>query len=113
MRIALFDNEDQYKSFDARNEKSKQGEAFRKVAVKVKKTGKLVYEFKDVPPGSYAIAAFHDKDGNQQLGASVIGLPNEPYGFSRDARGTFGTPKFQDAVIKFDQSNSSFSFKIK
>ena len=113
MRIALFDKEDQYKNFDARNVEAQQGEAFRKVAVKVKKTGKLVYEFKDVPPGTYAIAAFHDKDGNQQLGASMIGLPNEPYGFSRDARGTFGAPKFQDAVIKFDESNSSFSFKIK
>lgn len=113
MRIALFDKEDQYKNFDARNAEAQQGQAFRKVAVKVKKSGKLVYEFKDVPAGSYAIAAFHDKDGNQQLGASVIGLPNEPYGFSRDARGTFGAPKFQDAVIKFDESNTSFSFKIK
>jgi uncharacterized protein (DUF2141 family) len=29
-----------------------------------------------------------------------LGIPKEPYGFSRDARGKFGPPGFEDAAIE-------------
>ncbi len=78
MRIALFDNEDQYKSFDARNEESKQGEAFRKVAVKVKKTGNLVYEFKDVPPAPMPLRPSMTKTETSNLGRASLDYRTNP-----------------------------------
>ncbi len=113
VRIAIFANEKQFKAFDARKEEDSQGEAFKKVGVRVKKSGTLIYEFKDIPYGSYVIAAFHDQDGNKKLNSSFIGLPSEPYGFTRDARSNFGAPRYDDAVIQFDDKNSSFEFKLK
>ncbi len=77
------------------------------------KAGKLVYEFTDVPLGRYVIAAFHDQDGNNKLNSSLIGMPSEPYGFSRNARGTLGAPKFEDAVITFDMEHKEFAFRVK
>jgi uncharacterized protein (DUF2141 family) len=55
--------------------------------------------FADLPPGRYAVAAFHDADENGRLTLWPIGLPREPYGFSNDARGRFGPPSFDSAAF--------------
>ena len=52
-----------------------------------------------LPPGRYAVAAFHDTDGNGELTLWPFGLPKEAYGFSRDARGQFGPPTFTSAAF--------------
>lgn len=56
--------------------------------------------FRDLPAGTYALAVIHDENGNGKLDSNLIGVPTEPYGFSRDARGTFGPPKFEDAALQ-------------
>lgn len=38
--------------------------------------------FQDVAPGTYAVAAFQDENGNGRLDRTGLGLPTEPYGFS-------------------------------
>lgn len=53
----------------------------------------------DLPPGRYAVGAFHDTDGNGRLSTWPVGLPKEAYGFSRDARGRFGPPSFDAAAF--------------
>ncbi|MCH9852515.1 MAG: DUF2141 domain-containing protein [Alphaproteobacteria bacterium] len=50
-----------------------------------------------LPDGIYAISAFHDLNDDGELNRNLVGLPTEPYGFSNDARGTFGPAKFADA----------------
>lgn len=50
-------------------------------------------------PGRYAVAVFHDTDGNGRLSTWPIGLPKEAYGFSRNARGRFGPPAFEAAAF--------------
>lgn len=55
--------------------------------------------FADLPPGRYAVAAFHDADENGRLTLWPIGLPREAYGFSNDARGRFGPPSFESAAF--------------
>lgn len=55
-----------------------------------------VCRFKGVPEGTYAIAAFHDEDDDGELD-KVLGIPSEPYCFSRDARAPFGPPTFAAA----------------
>lgn len=49
--------------------------------------------------GTAAVAAFQDLDGNGVLTKNVLGLPMEPYGFSRNARATFGPPEFEAAAV--------------
>lgn len=60
----------------------------------------------DLPPGRYAVAAFHDTDGNGDLTLWPIGLPKEAYGFSRDARGRFGPPSFAAAAFDLPASGA-------
>ena len=55
--------------------------------------------FSDIPEGQYAIAVFHDENGNDELDTNFIGIPKEPYGFSNNASATFGPPSFEKAKI--------------
>lgn len=61
--------------------------------------GSVKQVFADLAPGKYAIAVYHDVNGNQRLDANMVGIPSEPYGFSRDARGKMGPPSFDDAAF--------------
>lgn len=56
-----------------------------------------------VPFGTYAVAVVHDRDGNGKLNTNILGMPREKYGFSNDARGTFGPPSFDDASFSVDE----------
>ncbi len=63
---------------------------------------KAVCRFEGVPAGRYAVAVFHDEDGDRRL-RKVLGVPREGYGFSNNAKaGSFGPPKFAAAAFEFD-----------
>ena len=51
--------------------------------------------------GRYAIAIFQDVNADGVLNKGAFGMPTEPYGFSNDARGSFGPPSFQQAEFEF------------
>lgn len=45
--------------------------------------GAVRYEFKDVPDGDYAVAVFHDANGNGKMDRS-LGIPREGFAFSQN-----------------------------
>ena len=61
--------------------------------------GVLKVRLKGLPEGPVAIAICQDLNGNGKLDSSVIGIPVEPYAFSRQAQGNFGPPTFDQAVL--------------
>ncbi|MCV2358027.1 DUF2141 domain-containing protein [Paucibacter sp. TC2R-5] len=64
------------------------------------KDGKLLIKLQNLPEGSLALSVFHDVNGNGQLDSNAMGMPKEPYGFSNNAAGMFGPPKFEKAVFE-------------
>jgi uncharacterized protein (DUF2141 family) len=52
-----------------------------------------------VVPGRYALSFIHDENDNKKLDTNWIGIPKEGFGYSKDAMGRFGPPKFDDAVL--------------
>ncbi len=46
----------------------------------------------DLPPGTYAAAAFHDANGNGKFDTNFVGWPLEGFGFSNNARVKFFHP---------------------
>jgi uncharacterized protein (DUF2141 family) len=64
--------------------------------------GDLKIVIHDLPAGKYAIASYHDENGNGKLDTNALGIPEEGYGFSNDARGMFGPPNFSEAAFEFD-----------
>jgi uncharacterized protein (DUF2141 family) len=61
--------------------------------------GRASTVFEDVPAGPFAVSAFHDKDSDGELDTGFLDIPSEDYGFSADARGTFGPPGFEEARL--------------
>ena len=60
-----------------------------------------------------AVAVFQDLDGNGRLSKNLLGIPVEPYGFSRNARGALGPPKFDSAAIVLPTKADELSIRLK
>lgn len=56
---------------------------------------RIEYAFKGVRPGVYAIAAFHDADGNGRLN-KMLGIPLEGFAFSQNPRLRPRAPRFDE-----------------
>ena len=64
-------------------------------------TGPMVEaRFQDLEPGTYAVRAFHDLNGDGKLNTNPFGIPTEPYAFSADARGGMGPPAWDAAAFE-------------
>ena len=67
--------------------------------------------FKGLKKGEYAISLFHDENDNNKMDTKIFGIPKEPYGFSNDAKGFMGPPKFKDAKFIVD-TNKTITIKV-
>jgi uncharacterized protein (DUF2141 family) len=73
--------------------------ARRRVPVR---SGQAVAEFPGLELGPYAVAVYHDENGNGRMDTKLFGIPKEGTGASNDARGRLGPPSYQAA--RFDVS---------
>jgi uncharacterized protein (DUF2141 family) len=67
---------------------------------------------KDIPPGEYAISAFHDANDNKKMDTNFFGIPKEPIGISNNATGFMGPPKYNDAKFTVNK-NTTLAITIK
>jgi len=67
--------------------------------------------FAPLPPGRYAVAAFHDEDGDGKMRRDFVGRPREGWGVSRDAKARFGPPRFDAAA--FEARGDTFTVRLR
>jgi uncharacterized protein (DUF2141 family) len=103
VQVGLFDSKEGY---------SGGGEPFRGSSVKIRGE-KAECTFAGIPYGIYAIKAYHDKNGNGKLDMNFMGIPNEPYGFSNNARAEFGPTKWDDAKFAFTSKSMSMEITVR
>jgi uncharacterized protein (DUF2141 family) len=53
-----------------------------------------------LPPGSYAVAVYHDRDADQDFDRTMMGLPAEGFGFSNDPETKIGLPALSAARFR-------------
>lgn len=51
------------------------------------------------PQGSYAVAIYHDRDGDRDFDRTIVGLPAEGFGFSNDPETRTGLPSL--SAVRF------------
>ena len=68
--------------------------------------GKMTADFIDIPGGKYAVAVFQDVNYDGKLSANFLGIPTEPYGFSKNKFGTFGPPDFKEVSFEIKEDNT-------
>jgi uncharacterized protein (DUF2141 family) len=77
------------------------------------KAGETVVTVDGVPTGSWAVLSYQDENDNGKLDRNVLGIPKEPYAFSRDARGRFGPPSFEDAAFELRDEKAITTIKLR
>ncbi|MGF7168875.1 uncharacterized protein (DUF2141 family) [Sphingobium xanthum] len=67
--------------------------------------------FGGVPPGDYAVLVLHDENGNNKVD-TMLGIPREGVGFSRNPRIMFGPPRFDAVRIHVPAGPSATGVKL-
>jgi uncharacterized protein (DUF2141 family) len=62
--------------------------------------GRARVVFEGLAPGGYAVAAYHDENGNGKLDTGFLGIPAEGLASSNDAKGFMGPPSFEKARVE-------------
>ena len=94
MHLAIYDDADVFE-----NDNGEKGGAAKGIiqgVIEDVEVGNATYTF-DLPNGTYAIGIFVDTNYNNKMDRNFFGVPKEQYGFSNDAKGSFGPPSFKDA----------------
>ncbi len=90
-RAALYASEEGYPT--------KPEKAMRKVEAPIQ-GGRARLVFEGLPPGGYAVAVYHDENGNGRLDTGFLGIPTEGTAASNDAKGFMGPPTFEKARVE-------------
>jgi len=73
--------------------------------------GSPVFRF-DLPEGEYAVAAFHDRNDNGKLDVNLMGVPTEPYGFSRHGAATMGPLGWADTNFELPAGGARIAVQL-
>lgn len=68
-------------------------------------------EFKDIPPGTYAVVGYHDVNGNDTFD-KLFGMPREPYALSSKAADKL-VPTFADAALTIKSGENAIIIRLK
>ena len=99
--LALFNSENTFLKSSKEN----------KGANAIVKNRKAIAHFKGLKKGDYAVSLFHDENDNNKMDTKIFGIPSEPYGFSNNATGFMGPPKFKNAKFTLNK-NKTISIKV-
>jgi uncharacterized protein (DUF2141 family) len=62
--------------------------------------------------GRYAVQVIYDINSNPELDSNVLRIPQEPTGFSRDAKGRMDPAPFDGAAVDFDNAPQQLSIHL-
>ncbi len=68
--------------------------------------------FKNLKPGTYAVALIHDANGDGILNTNSFGIPTEGFGFSNNPLVLTGPPKFKDSAVFVAGSNTDIQIQL-
>ena len=60
--------------------------------------------FTNLSYGWYGVSLYHDENGSGKMDKNAMGIPKEAYGFSNNAKGFFGKPKYKDVVFQLNSA---------
>ncbi len=66
-----------------------------------------------LPPGAYAVAVYHDQDGDRDFDRTLVGLPAEGFGFSNDPDTKTGLPSLAAVRFRLGAGERQISIQMK
>ncbi len=64
--------------------------------------GQATAVFSGLKPGRFAVAVYHDENGNHDFDQGFLGIPLEDYDFSNGATAFFAPPSFDAAAFQVE-----------
>ncbi|MEM0985261.1 MAG: DUF2141 domain-containing protein [Pseudomonadota bacterium] len=68
--------------------------------------------FEAQPAGRYAVAAYHDVNGNRDLDQKWNRMPKEPFGLSTNPKLKLQVPDFEDAAFDVPENGRSITIAL-
>ncbi len=101
LSVGMYRNTDQFPEF---------GKYWKNIKVNsINNTIKVEFE---APYGDYAVAVFHDLNGNGKLDKNFIGYPIEPFGFSNNFKPKFSSPSYKDCKFTYSKDSENIYIKL-
>ena len=75
--------------------------------------GAVTVRVPGVPPGDWAVQAYHDRDENGVLTRNRLGMPVEAFGFSRSPSLGLHGPKFVNAAFTHGVQPQTVTVKLR
>ena len=79
---------------------------------RVDQIGRMSFNIDSLAFGNYAIALFHDENGNGEMDRNFIGIPSEPYAFSKKAKTKWRLPRFKEIAFEFKNNDQKIRTKL-
>ncbi|MGE5268578.1 MAG: DUF2141 domain-containing protein [Thiohalocapsa sp.] len=76
-------------------------------------TGPVTVVFDNLPPGTYAVGAYHDENNNDHFDTNFLGLPMEGYALSNGIRAVVSKPTFQQAAFTVGNEDKPVALHIR
>ncbi len=74
--------------------------------------GRVLGRVRGLKSGLHALALLHDENDSGGMDSNVVGLPQEGYGFSNDAKVFLGPPSFAAASFKVDPGLTAITVTV-
>jgi uncharacterized protein (DUF2141 family) len=72
----------------------------------------VVLTFQHLNVGNYAVAVFHDNNGDGILNRNWLGIPTEAFGFSQNPRILTSAPQFGDSAVLVAGSQTAIQIRL-
>jgi uncharacterized protein (DUF2141 family) len=85
---------------------------FQKI-VAVENKESVEIPFDNVPPGTYAVAIFLDKNDNGKIDTNMFGIPKEKYGFSNNKYPLTRAATYRESAFTVGEKATPITIKLK
>lgn len=72
----------------------------------------VLVRFEQLPSGTYAVAMYHDENGDAKFNKGLFGIPKEGYGVSNNIVHAVRAPKFSEAVIPVSDGVKEIAIRV-
>jgi uncharacterized protein (DUF2141 family) len=74
--------------------------------------GTVTFTLRGLQPGTYAVASYHDENGNAVFDKNFLGLPKEGWAVSNDVRPHLRAPHFEEAAIVLPPEGRTIAIRL-
>lgn len=97
--------------FDNKRYFLKKGKSIANKRVEIR-DDEVYVEFHGLPYGDYALASYHDINGNNRFDRNMVGLPKEPYAFSKKFKSKIRRPRFKEVAFQLNKPQETVNMEF-